>query len=192
MTITGWLSKSERQHVQRRVRAAMAAQVLIDGRYQGGRAPYGYVFADGGPHPHPRKAQEGHRLRVLMVDEFAAAVVRRIFDLYLQGWGRKAIAEQLNREGVPCPSAHSPGQNRHRMMGGWQHSTVAVVLENPRYTGYAIYGRRQKVEELLDPDDVAAGYIVEFRRSPQAKIVRSRQPWPIVWISTVSEGEHAP
>ncbi|MGW6194828.1 recombinase family protein [Kribbella sp. NPDC055110] len=176
MTITGGLSKSERQHVQRRVRAAMAAQVLIDGRYQGGRPPYGYVVVDGGPHPHPRKAAEGQRLRVLVVDEFAAGVVRRIFDLYLQSWGRKAIAELLNREGVPCPSAHSPGQNRHRRMDGWQHSTVAAILENPRYTGYAVYGRWRKSEELLDPDDVAAGYVVRFRRSPQAKIVRSRHP----------------
>jgi hypothetical protein len=49
MTITGGLSKSERQHVQRRVRAAMAAQVLIDGKHQGGRAPYGYVVVDAGP-----------------------------------------------------------------------------------------------------------------------------------------------
>lgn len=154
----------------------MAAQVLIDGRYQGGRAPYGYLVADGGPHPHPRKALEGHRLKVLVIDEFAAGTVRRIFDLYLQGWGRKAIAEQLNRDGVPCPSAHSPKQNRHRRMDGWQHSTIAAILENPRYTGCAIYGRWQKVEELLDPEDIAAGYIVRFRRSPQAKIVRSRQP----------------
>jgi hypothetical protein len=105
---------------------------------------------------------------------FAAAVVRRIFDLYLAGCGRKAIAEVLNREGVPCPSAHAPKQNRHRKMDGWQHATVAAILENPRYTGYAIYGRWQKVEELLDPEDVAAGYVVRFRRSPQAKIVRSR------------------
>ncbi|MDX6283000.1 MAG: hypothetical protein QOH03_4071 [Kribbellaceae bacterium] len=176
MTITGGLSKSERQHVQRRVRAAMAAQVLIDGRYQGGRPPYGYLVADGGPHPHPRKAQEGQRLRVLVVDDFAAEVVRRIFELYLAGRGNKAIAEQLNRDGVPCPSAHAPQQNRHRKMDGWQHSAVVAILENPRYTGYAIYGRWQKVEELLDPEDVAAGYIARFRRSPLAKIVRSREP----------------
>ena len=89
MTVTGGLSKSERQHVQKRVRAAMAAQVLIDGRYQGGRPPYGYLVADAGPHPNPRKAQEGHRLRVLVIDEPAAEVVRRIFELYLQGWGRR-------------------------------------------------------------------------------------------------------
>ncbi|GAA0946545.1 recombinase family protein [Kribbella koreensis] len=176
MTITGGLSKSERQHVQRRVRAAMAAQVLIDGRYQGGRPPYGYLVVDGGPHPHPRKAQEGQRLRVLVVDDAAAAVVQRIFEMYLAGWGSKAIAEQLNRDGVPCPSAHAPQQNRHRKMDGWQHSAVVAILENPRYTGYAIYGRWQKVEELLDPEDVAAGYIARFKRSPQAKIVRSREP----------------
>lgn len=41
-------------------------------------------------------------------------------------------------------------------MGGWQPSTVVAILSNPRYTGYAVYGRWQKVEELLDPDDVAA------------------------------------
>jgi DNA invertase Pin-like site-specific DNA recombinase len=79
MTITGGLSKSERQHVQRRVRAAMAAQVLVDGRHQGGRAPYGYRVVDAGPHPNPRKAQEGYRLRVLEADADAAPVVQRIF-----------------------------------------------------------------------------------------------------------------
>lgn len=176
MTITGGLSKSERQHVQRRVRAAMAAQVLIDGKHQGGRAPYGYVVVDAGPHPNPRKAQEGYRLRVLAIDQVAAPVVQRIFTMYLDGLGLKSIAATLNVEGVPCPSAHTPHQNRHRSGDGWQHATVKAILDNPRYTGYAIYGRWQKVEELLDPDDVAAGHVVRFRRSAQSKVVRSREP----------------
>ncbi|MQA27684.1 MAG: recombinase family protein [Micromonosporaceae bacterium] len=176
MTITGGLSKSERQHVQRRVRAAMAAQVLIDGKHQGGRAPYGYCVVDAGPHPNPRKAQEGYRVRVLDIDPEAAAVVERIFALYLDGFGHKSIAEILNRDGVPCPSAHMPRQNRHRRGDGWQHATVRAILDNPKYTGYAIYGRWQKVEELLDPEDVAAGHVTRFRRSPQSKVVRSREP----------------
>ncbi|MGH3664089.1 MAG: recombinase family protein, partial [Micromonosporaceae bacterium] len=69
-----------------------------------------------------------------------------------------------------------PRQNRHRRADGWQHATVRAILDNPKYTGYAIYGRWQKVEELLDPDDVAAGHVVKFRRSPQSKVVRSREP----------------
>ena len=64
--------------MQARVSAAMDAQVVNDGRYQGGRATYGYVVVDGGVHPNPRKAAEGYRLRVLALDEQAASVVRRI------------------------------------------------------------------------------------------------------------------
>jgi hypothetical protein len=38
MSVLGGMSESERQHVQARVRAAMDAQVLNEGRHQGGRA----------------------------------------------------------------------------------------------------------------------------------------------------------
>jgi hypothetical protein len=49
-----------------RVRAAIDAQVLNEGRHQCARAVYGYVTVDDGEHPNPRKAAEGCRLRVLM------------------------------------------------------------------------------------------------------------------------------
>ena len=77
MSVLGGMSESERQHVQARVRAAMDAQVINEGRHQGGRAPFGYVVVDAGPHPNPRKAAEGYRLRMLAIDEPSAAVVRR-------------------------------------------------------------------------------------------------------------------
>lgn len=83
---------------------------------------------------------------------------------------------RLNAEHVPCPAAHTRHQNRHRAGNGWQGSTVRAILCNPRYTGYAMYGRWQKVEELLDPDDVGAGTFVRYKRSPASKIVRSREP----------------
>jgi hypothetical protein len=76
----------------------------------GGRAPYGYVVVDGGPpHPNPRKAAEGFRLRVLALDEAQAAVVHRIFAEYLDGRGDRAIAAGLNQDGIPCPSASPAG-----------------------------------------------------------------------------------
>jgi hypothetical protein len=53
---------------------------------------------------------------------------------------------------------------------------VRSILENPRYTGYAFFGRWTKHETLLDPDDVAAGHVVRFRRSSPDRIVRSRTP----------------
>jgi DNA invertase Pin-like site-specific DNA recombinase len=105
MSVLGGMSESERQHVQARVRAAMDTQVLNEGRHQGGRAPYGYVTVDGGPHPNPRKSAEGYRLRVLAIDDESASVVQRIFAEYLSGMGDRAIANGLNRDRVLCPSA---------------------------------------------------------------------------------------
>ncbi|MCI2421132.1 recombinase family protein [Saccharopolyspora sp. K220] len=176
MSVLGGMSESERQHAQARVRAAMDAQVLNEGRHQGGRAPYGYVVVDGGPHPNPRKATEGYRLRVLAIDEPSAEAVRRIFAEYLDGCGDRAIANGLNRDAIPCPSARRPDQNRHRRADGWHPSTVRFILENPRYTGYAFFGRWIRYEALLDPDDVAAGYVTRFRRADPSRIVRSRRP----------------
>ena len=46
MSVLGGMSESERQHVQARVRASMDAQVVNEGRHQGGRAPYGYQVVD--------------------------------------------------------------------------------------------------------------------------------------------------
>lgn len=176
MNLLGGMSESERQHVQARVRSAMDAQVVNEGRHQGGRAPYGYIAVDGDPHPHPRKAAEGLRLRVLQVDPGAAAVVRRIYREYLDNVGDQAIANGLNRDDILCPSASRPEQNRHRRGDGWQGSTVRSILENPRYTGYAVFGRWTKTETLLDPDDVSAGHVVRFRRASPETVVRSRGP----------------
>ncbi|WP_324191883.1 recombinase family protein [Nocardia brasiliensis] len=176
MSMLGGMSESERQHVQKRTRAAMDAQVANEGRHQGGRAPYGYVVIDGPPHPNPGRAAQGLKLRILAIDEFAARIVRRIFAEYQAGHGDRAIAVGLNHEGVLCPSAHTPHQNSHRSGDGWQASTVRAILENPRYTGYAFFGRWTKHEELLDRDDVAAGKVVRFRKSSKDRVVRSRRP----------------
>jgi AraC-like DNA-binding protein len=69
-----------------------------------------------------------------------------------------------------------PEQNTHRLTDGWQGGTVKSILDNPRYTSYAIFGRWTKHETLLDSDDVAAGHVVRFRKAAPDRIVRSRRP----------------
>ncbi len=127
MSVLGGMSESERQHVQARVRAAMDAQVVNEGRHQGGRAPFGYSTVNAGLHPNPRKAAEGGHLRVLEIDPLAAEVVSRIFAEYLEGAGDRAIAGRLNVDGVACPSQRRPEQNRHRLADGWQGSQWPCV-----------------------------------------------------------------
>jgi len=66
---------------------------------------------------------------------------------------------------------------------------VRAILDNPRYTGYAFFGRSTKHETLLDPDDVAAGHVMRFRRAAKETIVRSRRPAhpEIVSVETFTE-----
>jgi len=52
MLTLGLSSKREITRTRIRVRAAMATQTREQGRYLGGRPPYGYRLADAGPHPN--------------------------------------------------------------------------------------------------------------------------------------------
>jgi site-specific DNA recombinase len=79
MGVFGGLSKGERNRIKIRVRSAMAAITATEGRFLGGRPPYGYRLADAGPHPNPAKAADGKRLRRLEADPVTSLVVRWIF-----------------------------------------------------------------------------------------------------------------
>jgi len=61
MTVLGLSSKREVTRTSIRVRTAMAAQTREQGRYLGGRPPYGYRLADAGPHPNKAHAAWGRR-----------------------------------------------------------------------------------------------------------------------------------
>ena len=78
MTMLGLSSKREITRTSIRVRTAMAAQTREQGRYLGGRPPYGYRLADAGPHPNKAHAAWGRRAHRLDPDPRTAPVVRWI------------------------------------------------------------------------------------------------------------------
>jgi site-specific DNA recombinase len=163
MSVFGGVSKGERNRIKIRVRTAMASQAQLEGRFLGGRPPYGYKLADAGPHPNPAKAADGRRLHTLALDDPAATVVRRIFGQFIAGDGLFAIAESLTRDGIPCPSAHDPGRNKHRCGVAWSKGAVRAILINPRYTGRQVWNKQRKDEVLLDVNDVALGHTTKMR-----------------------------
>jgi site-specific DNA recombinase len=151
----------------------MAAPARHEGRFLGGRPPYGYMIGDLGPHPNPSKAAVGQRLHRLEPDPITSLVVKRIFCDYLSGKGLYAIAEGLTRDGIPSPSAHDPARNRHRDGRAWSKSAVRAILRNPRYTGRQVWNRQRRDEVLLDIEDVAAGHETKLRWNDETQWVWS-------------------
>ena len=135
MLALGLSSKREVTRTRIRVRTAMAAQTLEQGRYLGGRPPYGYRLGDAGPHPNKAHAAWGRRAHRLEPDPETAHVVQWMFAQRLAGQSAARITRALNDAGVPCPSASDPGRNPHRTGAAWTLRTVAAILANPRYTG---------------------------------------------------------
>ncbi|MEN3608369.1 recombinase family protein [Plantactinospora sp. ZYX-F-223] len=173
MSLHGRMSKGERNRIKVRVRSAMAAQAATEGRFLGGRPPYGYRLADAGPHPNPGKAADGKRLHRLEPDPLTAPVVARIYREFLAGSGIYAIAERLTRDGIPSPSAADPRRNPHRPGNAWAKSAVRVILANPRYTGRQVWNRQRKTEMLIDIEDVALGHETKMRWNPSREWIYS-------------------
>jgi site-specific DNA recombinase len=104
MKVLGAQSEREVVRARNRVLQAMAAQTRDQGRFLGGRPPYGYRLVDGGPHPNREHAKWGRRLQRLAPDPVTAPHVAWIFEQRLAGCSLAGIVRGLNERGVACPS----------------------------------------------------------------------------------------
>ena len=102
-------------------------------------APYGYIV---------NKRQE------FEIVPTEADVVRRIFQLYIDGWGYKKIANYLTDEGIPTPRMaererkEAAGEDYHREVKPvWSIVTVQGILDNDFYIGTLRQGKytRKKI-----------------------------------------------
>ena len=176
MTVLGLSSKREVARTSIRVRTAMAVQVREQGRFLGGRPPYGYRLGDAGPHPNKAHAAWGRRAHRLEPAPERAHVVRWIFAQRLAGHSVARIARALNEAGVPCPSAADPGRNPHRAGTRWALGTVTTILSNPRYTGRQVWNRQRTDKDLADPGNVSLGHKSVQRWNLPDGWVISRRP----------------
>jgi DNA invertase Pin-like site-specific DNA recombinase len=176
MLALGLQSKREITRTRIRVRTAMATQTREQGRYLGGRPPYGYRLADAGPHPNEAHAAWGRRAHRLEPDPATAPVVVWMFAQRLAGHSAARITRALNEAGIPCPSAADPKRNPHRTGAGWTLRTVAAILANPRYTGRQVWNRQRTDHDLVDPGNIGLGHRQVQRWNLPEGWVISRHP----------------
>lgn len=87
-----------------------------------------------------------------LVDTEAATVIRRIFNLTIEGYGPFEICRMLHEEKVERPSYHQ-AKRGHVNYGGaldaedpylWGSNTVTFILERPEYAGHTVNFRTVK------------------------------------------------
>lgn len=87
--------------------------------------------------------RKGH----LLVDEEAAAVVREVFTLFSQGYGKTAIARMLNDRGIPNPTEYKRlhglryQQPKRQNSTLWKYSAISDMLVNEIYIGNMVQGK---------------------------------------------------
>lgn len=123
--------------ISRKVHSALRAKQQC-GEFIGAFASYGY------------RKSPGDKNR-LLIDEYAASVVRRIFSLYLKGCGKQQIARILNAEGILSPSEYkraaglsygSPATAGQHTL--WSYSTINHILHKEIYVGNMVQGTKRQ------------------------------------------------
>ncbi|MEY9928621.1 site-specific DNA recombinase [Catenulispora sp. GP43] len=179
MDLLGILARREVLRARARVTNAMTVQVRDQGRYEGGRVPYGYLLVDAGPHPNRREARRGVRLHTFGVDATTAPTIEWVFAMRLEEFSIARITRALNDAQIPCPSAADPDSNPHRSGAAWTLGTVREILQNPVYTGRMVWNRSRTDRDLVDPDNLALGRRdVRRRNTPDQWVISERRTHP--------------
>ncbi len=154
---------------------------VIKRRQQDGKwicaAPYGYIV---------NKRQE------FEIVPTEAEIVRRIFQLYIDGWGYKKIADHLTDEGIPTPRMaererkEAAGEEcRRAAKPVWAIVTVQGILDNDFYIGTLRQGKyaRKKIngKELRrdEADHIVLERhhqaIIDYRTFATVKVLRENR-----------------
>lgn len=108
MDIIQRIAQLESEQIGERVYDGMEQKARTNGGSLGFNIPYGYDYLD----------------KTLVINAKEKDHVKRIFDLYLQGWGMKKIADYFNDQNIPTKQKKS-----------WGAQTISRILKNPLYCG---------------------------------------------------------
>lgn len=115
--------------------------------------------------------QKGH----LIIDEEAAAVVREIFTLFSQGYGKTAIARMFNDRGIPNPTEYKRlhglryQQPKTKNSTLWKYFAISDMLINEIYIGNMVQGKYGSVSyktKQNKPRPKSEWYVVEGTHEP--------------------------
>ena len=133
-----------------------------NGFHIGSFSPYGY------------KKDEKHKGH-LIVDDEAAAIVREVFSLFSQGYGKTTIARMLNDRDIPNPTEYKRRQGLNfklppsKQSTLWKYFAISDMLTNEVYIGNMVQGKYGSVSyktKINKPRPKNEWYRVEGTHEP--------------------------
>lgn len=122
-----------------------------NGEYIGAFAAYGYL-------------KDENNKNHLVIDEYAADVVRDIFSMKLCGMSQQAIADKLNADGILSPIQYKKSIRvglyssfQKSVKPKWSYNAVLRILKNEVYTGTVVQGKcttpNYKIKKRIHKDE---------------------------------------
>ena len=157
------------------MRVKDTAQKLVQqGKFVGGKAPYGYKLELSG-----EISKHGRALHHLVIIPERAKAVKHIYELSLdKEYGSSKIARELNLDEEYKELAPSEV---------WRGGTVTSILTNPIYAGYTAYKRREKKENGKSKRLDSSEWILSEEPNPEIQII-SPDDWNLVQIKRKQRG----
>ncbi|MCL6638431.1 MAG: recombinase family protein [Firmicutes bacterium] len=127
--IKTWVNEHYARDISKKVRVNIRKK-MQSGEFLA-RPHFGYVKSE----------REKNRL---VVDERYRQLIRQIFDLYIAGWGYRALADYVQSRGIPTPSQDKnyPGAKKSAR---WNEQHIRRIITSRVYCGDSVQGRHEKL-----------------------------------------------
>ncbi|MGN0181191.1 MAG: recombinase family protein [Candidatus Ornithomonoglobus sp.] len=136
--INGLINEWYCEDLSENVRAVFKSK-MKKGQYLGSSAPYGYI----------KDPKDNHKL---IIDEYSADIIKRIFALYLAGNSKYHISQILNSEGILIPTKYKKEvlkstyyNPRSSSDSVWTEQTIHTILNNEVYIGAVVQNKQASV-----------------------------------------------
>ena len=120
--------------ISKKIKSSLKAK-MKEGKYVGGRTPFGYT-------------KDKNNKNQLIINEEQAIIVKRIFDMALNGLSYYKIADILTKEKIKTPASYYNFEwcgNYNSNLNKWNAKTIYDILTNRIYTGDLVQNKRNKV-----------------------------------------------
>ena len=120
--------------ISKKIKSSLKAKQK-EGKWVGSKTPFGYI-------------KDPNNKNHLIIEEEQAHIVKRIYNMCLDGLSFYKISKELTNEGIKTPAQYYEYKwrsNYNCKYGMWHSKTIYDILTNRIYTGDTVQNKRTKV-----------------------------------------------